>query len=85
MVPSFDELAMDSVTFSSAGGASLIQDVYFNLTDDLIALEALEIVSFSLDISGAARTSVGQIGSTRLNILDDDGKCKGGSFLDNSL
>lgn len=63
-----------SVPFSSLPGARLIQEVYFNLTDDLTALEGVELVTLALNISGAAMTSLGQPATTVLNILDDDGE-----------
>ena len=63
-----------SVTFSSAPGASLVEQVYFNLTDDLIALEDVELVTVALDVSGAPGTSLGEIPTTVINIMDNDGK-----------
>ena len=51
-----------------------MQQVYFNLTDDEIALESIELVMVALNVSGAERTSIGDRGTTVLNILDNDGK-----------
>lgn len=65
---------MGVATFSSAPGSSLVQQVYFNLTDDQIALEAIELVMVTLNITGVPGTSLGEISSTAINILDDDGK-----------
>lgn len=72
--PSFGGLVVGSATFSSAPEASLVVQVYFNLTDDSIALEDTELVVVALDVSGARRTSLGEPPTTVINILDDDGK-----------
>lgn len=74
VVTSFGGFVTDTVTFSSTPGASLIQRVYFNLTDDEVALESVELVMVALNVSGAERTSIGDRGTTVLNILDNDGK-----------
>lgn len=73
--PSFGGLVLGSVTFSSSPGASLVEQVYFNLTDDLIALEDTELVVVALDVSGAPGTSLGETPNTLINIQDDDGEC----------
>lgn len=72
-MPSFGGLLVGSVTFDSLPGSSLVQEVYFNLTDDLIALEGVELVTVMLNVSGIPRVSLGQPETTTLNILDNDG------------
>jgi hypothetical protein len=72
--PSFGGLQVGTVSFSSAPGARLVQNVSFNLIDDLIALEGVELVTVSLNITGVPRTRIGEPGTTVINILDDDGK-----------
>lgn len=74
VIPSFGGLVIGSVIFLSEPGSSLVQEVSYNLTDDLVALEAVEVVTVSLDVSRAARISLGEPATTILNIEDDDGK-----------
>ena len=70
---SFGGLLVGTVSFASTPGASLVQSVLFNLTDDTIALEDVELVTVSLDITGVPRIRIGDPGVTEINILDDDG------------
>lgn len=75
--PSFGGLLVGTVSFASNPGASLVQSVFFNLTDDAIALEDVELVTVSLNITGVPRTRIGDPGVTVINILDDDGTILG--------
>ena len=70
---SFDGLITSTVAFSSAPGSSLEQDVFFSLSDDLVALEEVEVVVLSLNISGAVMTRLGDPPTTLIHILDNDG------------
>ena len=62
-----------TVTFFSSPEAGVTQEVYFDLGDDLTALEGIEMVTLALNVSGAERISLGDLPSTLLNILDNDG------------
>ncbi len=62
--------------FPSGPGTNLSQEVYFNLTDDLIALENVELVTVTLNIVTGTGVSLGEPHTTTLNIQDNDGTYK---------
>ena len=71
IVPSFGGLVSSNITFSNM--VSLL-DVDYIVNDDRFSLEGIEVIMFTLDISGALRVRLGEPSTTVLNILDDDGK-----------
>ena len=72
IIPSFSGLLISRVTFPTISG-SLIEEVYFNITDDKFALEDIEQVTVTLSVPNAMEVDVGEPESTVLNIIDNDG------------
>ncbi len=67
----FDEV----VTFEAGSDADNSITVQFTLTDDEVALEAIESYIGSLDIVGNPEgVTLGMIDTTTVNVQDDDGE-----------
>ena len=64
-----------TVTFEAGPGAPDNITVYFNITDDNVALEAVEMfeVELSLPQQNPSVVQLGDISVTTVTILDDDG------------
>lgn len=64
------------VTFDAGPAAPNVRDVFFDLTDDLVALEATESFVATLEILGtpSSRIEIRDFPTTTISVLDDDRK-----------
>ena len=72
-----------TLTFEAGPSAPNVIDVMINITDDFVALEAIESYVATLEILGTpdSRIEIGQYPTTTISVLDDDRKLLAHSTL----